>query len=63
MPFYERRGRKPTGHDPVITARIPEEMLEALDAYASAEKLNRSEAVKRLIGEGLPRHLYNPEDD
>jgi hypothetical protein len=37
-------------------------MVDALEAYAKREQITRSEAIKRLIGESLPRTLYDPRD-
>jgi hypothetical protein len=49
------RGRPATGFDPLITMRLPAEMIAALDKRAVAEGINRSELLRRLIEAGLKR--------
>ncbi|MBZ0262986.1 MAG: ribbon-helix-helix domain-containing protein [Hyphomicrobiales bacterium] len=36
-----------------MTARLPQELIEKLEGWAKAEKLSRSEAIRRLIEMGL----------
>lgn len=50
----KRRGRPPSGgRDPGVHIRLPEAMIEAIDAYSAPEQLSRSEAIRRLVEIGL----------
>lgn len=51
----KKRGRPATGKDPLIGARFPETLIEAIDAWAAASEqpLTRSEAIRRLVELGL----------
>lgn len=49
----KKRGRPATGKDPLITMRLPEEMIAQLDARAAAANVSRSEIVRRMIEAGL----------
>jgi hypothetical protein len=49
----KKRGRPATGKDPLLTIRAPVELIAAIDAWASKEKIARSEAVRLLIEAGL----------
>jgi hypothetical protein len=42
-------GRPATGRDPAVTVRLPEEMLRAIDSLAHAERITRSEALRKLL--------------
>jgi hypothetical protein len=46
-------GRKPTGVDPARTIRLSDEFVAAIDAWAEAHDLVRSEAIRRLVELGL----------
>jgi hypothetical protein len=46
-------GRKPTGRDPARTFRLSDELIATLDAWAAAQDLSRSEALRRLVELGL----------
>ena len=46
-------GRKPTGVDPARTIRLSHEFVAAIDAWAEAHDLVRSEAIRRLVELGL----------
>ena len=48
-----KRGRPATGKDPLISARFPEELTTAIDAWATANDTSRSEAIRRLVELGL----------
>ena len=50
---FNRPGRPATGHDPVLTARIPAELLEKLEKWARANQCSRSAAVTVMIERGL----------
>jgi hypothetical protein len=51
----KRRGRPATGKDPLVTARLPQDMIDSLDARAEADGVTRSETMRRLIEAGLKR--------
>jgi len=48
-------GRPATGRDPVISGRVPPELIKEMDAWAKQAGLTRSEALGRLIEAGLKR--------
>jgi metal-responsive CopG/Arc/MetJ family transcriptional regulator len=39
--------------DPITTVRLPRELTKALDMWAKTRELSRSEAIRRLIENGL----------
>jgi Arc/MetJ-type ribon-helix-helix transcriptional regulator len=43
------RGRPPTGHDRVITVRLPKKLIRTLDKQAAAESKTRSEVIRALL--------------
>jgi hypothetical protein len=47
------RGRPATGRDPVTAVRLPDSLTTAVDKWADAESVNRSEAIRRLVELGL----------
>lgn len=49
----KKRGRPATGRDPLLTGRVPAEMIAAVEEWAERHKVSRSEAVRRLIQLGL----------
>ncbi|WP_110094081.1 ribbon-helix-helix protein, CopG family [Novacetimonas maltaceti] len=49
----KKRGRPPTGRDPLVSARLPEPDVKAIEGWASSQDLTRSEAIRRLIQLGL----------
>jgi hypothetical protein len=55
---FSRRGRPATGHDPVLTARIPAELLEKLEKWARANNCSRSAAVAVMIERGLKQEEH-----
>jgi hypothetical protein len=46
-------GRPATGVDPMYGARLSDELVKQIDAWAKAEKVSRSEAIRRLVEMGL----------
>jgi len=46
-------GRPPTGIRPFSGARFSKETLNAIDRYAKANQVNRSEAIRRLVEKAL----------
>ncbi len=49
----KRRGRPATGRDPVSAVRLPTDLTSAVDRWAVAHEINRSEAIRRLVELGL----------
>ncbi len=47
------RGRPATGVDPAVSARLPEELVLQLDAWAKKHGLSRGQAIRRLVEVGL----------
>jgi predicted DNA-binding protein len=41
------------GHDPVRSLRLPDDLIERVDAWAKANDCTRSEAIRRLVEKGL----------
>ena len=56
-----KRGRPATGHDIPITARLDAAAFAAVKKFATAHKLNRSEAVRELINLGLQNAAAYPQ--
>jgi Arc/MetJ-type ribon-helix-helix transcriptional regulator len=54
--IHKKRGRKPTGHAPVISLRLSDELQKALDAWIAAQpgpKPTRSEAIRLALQDWL----------
>jgi hypothetical protein len=53
--FSEPRtpGRPPTGSDPVVTLRLPQQLIDMLDSVAKAEGATRSDVMRELLEFGL----------
>ncbi|WP_430642911.1 ribbon-helix-helix protein, CopG family [Bradyrhizobium stylosanthis] len=49
----KRRGRPATGKDPLVSARLPKPMIADIEAWAIANGVGRSEALRRLVEIGL----------
>jgi Arc/MetJ-type ribon-helix-helix transcriptional regulator len=48
-----RPGRPATGHDPVMTVRLPKELTERIDRHAKSRDETRSEVMRRILEAGL----------
>jgi hypothetical protein len=48
-----RRGRPATGKDPLVSARMPNDLIVQVEAWAVANDAGRSEAIRRLVELGL----------
>ncbi len=59
-PKKRGRGRPPTGRDPMIGLRLPNDETARLDQWAKANGYTRSEAIRVLIERGLPRDPAQP---
>jgi Ribbon-helix-helix protein, copG family len=51
----KKPGRPATGNDPLISARVPPEIVAAIDAWADKNSATRSEAIRRLVELGLKK--------
>jgi predicted DNA-binding protein len=51
----KKRGRPATGVDPMYGARLSNDLVERLDAWAKTNRVSRSEAIRRLIELGLKK--------
>ena len=51
----KKRGRPATGRDPLISARLPQAIIELVDEWAAATDggITRSKAIGRLVELGL----------
>jgi hypothetical protein len=50
----KRRGRPATGgRDPHIAARMPARLIAEIEAWATANEISRSDAIRRLVELGL----------
>ena len=47
------RSRPATGKDPHVTARMPNDLIVQVEAWAIANDTSRSEAIRRLVEMGL----------
>ncbi|MCS3728437.1 hypothetical protein [Bradyrhizobium betae] len=45
--------RRRTGHDPISAVKMPEGLTAAIDGWAEAHQLSRSEAICKLVELGL----------
>ena len=55
LPKKRGRGRPATGVDPVLTVRLPDELIEQLEAFAKKRSLTRSDAIRQCIEMGIRR--------
>ncbi|RTL88123.1 MAG: CopG family transcriptional regulator [Hyphomicrobiales bacterium] len=53
--IHKKRGRPATGHDPVFSLRLPEELVAEIDELARDQGVGRSEAIRALLAAGLGR--------
>jgi hypothetical protein len=49
----KKRGRPATGRDPLVSARLRQEIVQAVDKWANRNKVSRSEALRKLVELGL----------
>jgi hypothetical protein len=51
-----RRGRPATGHDPLIAARIPRDIIDKIDKWADENDIrSRSAAIAKLLAEAVKK--------
>jgi hypothetical protein len=51
----KRRGRPATGKDPLVSARMPAELIARVEEWAEANDTSRSDAVRKLVERGLKK--------
>jgi type IV secretory pathway ATPase VirB11/archaellum biosynthesis ATPase len=49
----KRRGRPATGKNPLVSARLPQSLIDQVKGWAAKNKASRSEAIRRLVELGL----------
>jgi hypothetical protein len=49
------RGRPATGQDPAVSARLPQEVIDQVDAWAKKAKVTRSQAIRQLVMQALEK--------
>jgi hypothetical protein len=47
------RGRPATGMDPVLSGRVPKDLIDRIDRWADANGYTRSESVAKLLEEAI----------
>jgi Arc/MetJ-type ribon-helix-helix transcriptional regulator len=61
----KRRGRPATGKDPLVSARLPQALIDQIEQWSASAEVTRSEAIRRLVELGLTvktpaRHMSKP---
>ena len=56
----KKRGRPATGKDPLLSARLPQELIAGIEKWAKLNDISRSEAVRRLLVYALRDHYSFP---
>ena len=51
----KRRGRPPTGQVPLVTVRLPQDMIDTLNRIAAEEGASRSDVIRRPLEKALGR--------
>jgi hypothetical protein len=49
----KRRGRPASGKDPLVSARLPQPLIDQVEAWSASNSVTRSEAIRRLVELGL----------
>jgi hypothetical protein len=49
----KRRGRPATGKDPLVSARLPQPLIDQIEKWSASTEVTRSEAIRRLVELGL----------
>jgi Arc/MetJ-type ribon-helix-helix transcriptional regulator len=49
----KRRGRPATGKDPLVSARLPQTLIDQVEHWAATNEASRSEAIRGLLELGL----------
>jgi Arc/MetJ-type ribon-helix-helix transcriptional regulator len=56
----KRRGRPATGKDPLVSARLPQTLIDQVEHWAGSNEASRSEAIRRLVELGLEVKAVRP---
>ena len=56
----KKRGRPATGRDPVISARLPEATIRAIEKWAVVHRKSRAGAIRELIESALENAIEPP---
>jgi hypothetical protein len=48
-----KRGRPATGRDPMVSSRIPANVVAEIDGWAEENETTRSDAIRQLVELGL----------
>jgi hypothetical protein len=49
----KKRGRPATGKDPLLTSRVPQTTIDAVEAWGIKRNMNRSQAIRELLHQAL----------
>jgi len=49
----KKRGRPATGKDPLLTSRVPQSTIDAVEEWGIKRNMNRSEAIRELLQQAL----------
>jgi hypothetical protein len=49
----KKRGRPATGKDPLVSARLPQTLIDLVEQWSASNDVTRSEAIRRLVELGL----------
>ena len=49
----KKRGRPATGKDPLVSARLPQPLIDQVKEWSASNSVSRSEAIRRLVEIGL----------
>jgi hypothetical protein len=61
IPVDRKRGRPATGHDPAISVRVPQFIIDEATAWAKETSISRAEAFRKLIEMGLDARAKKPK--
>jgi hypothetical protein len=48
-----KRGRPATGRDPMVSSRVPANIVAEIDGWAEENETTRSDAIRQLVELGL----------
>ncbi len=57
----KRRGRPATGKDPLVSARLPQPLVDEIEQWAASKEASRSGAIRRLVEMGLTVKANKPK--
>ena len=57
---HPKKGRPATGKDPLLSARLPQELIAGIEKWAKLNDISRSEAIRRLLVHALRDHYSFP---